>query len=779
MAISFITPAISSISKLGVSLFDETDPIELRPGFSTAEVDVVIRAVYRQVLGNTYVMESEQLLGAESRLRQGNISIREFVRQVAKSELYYSRFFTNCPRNRAIELNFKHLLGRAPESYEELLEHTQLLDRAGYEAEIDSYLDCDEYQTAFGENRVPYYRGYKTQPGKKAVGFTHIFRLLRGGPGSDKDVTLGNQSRLNQSIMANVPSTIVPTSHGCSYGWTVSELDQSSLKKRYQAFEDFEPFELWPGSSEEEAETIIRAVYRQVLGNIHVMESERLVVPESQLKRGVIGVREFVRQVAKSELYRSRFFENCPRYRAIELNFKHLLGRAPESYEEMVAHSNILDAEGYGAEIDSYIDGDEYQDVFGENVVPFYRGYKSQTGKRLFGFTNMLQILGGAANSDKDGSLTRRSLLNRSLITDTVDGQGGPRTPLPIPKIVRSTWQQQYQAFEDFAPFELWPGSSEEEVATVVRAVYRQVLGNAHVMESERLVVPESQLRRGEISVREFVRQVAKSDLYRSRFLETCYRYRTIELNFKHLLGRAPESFEEMKQQSRVWDEGGFEAEIDSYLDSDEYQNAFGEDTVPFYRGYKTQTGKNMAGFNNMFALLRSASTSDKASSPENRPVLDRALISNMPYGKKAPAYTDVDKLLAEVFAPKSWLVPVVQPAVEAPSEEYLALQQQCKEQEEVLETLRRQLAEFQPFAALATAKTSQWQASETVTNGSNGFGGTAQGQPDEDSYEALQQRSQAQAQEIETLREKVADARRLALVGEARLSRWRSRGVR
>ncbi|WP_228058218.1 phycobilisome rod-core linker polypeptide [Nostoc sp. LEGE 12447] len=59
------------------------------------------------------------------------------------------------------------------------------------------------------------------------------------------------------------------------------------------------------------------------------MENERLTVPESQFKRSEISIRKFLRLVAKSELYTSRFFSNCPRYRAIELNFRHLLGRAP------------------------------------------------------------------------------------------------------------------------------------------------------------------------------------------------------------------------------------------------------------------------------------------------------------------------------------------------------------------------------------------------------------------------------------------------------------------
>jgi phycoerythrin-associated linker protein len=60
-----------------------------------------------------------------------------------------------------------------------------------------------------------------------------------------------------------------------------------------------------------------------------------------------------------------------------------------------------------------------------------------------------------------------------------------------------------------------------EELQTVIRAAYRQVLGNAYVMESERLTSAESQLCARSISVRDFVRAVAKSEMYRARFFET------------------------------------------------------------------------------------------------------------------------------------------------------------------------------------------------------------------------------------------------------------------
>ncbi|AFY77542.1 MAG: phycobilisome linker polypeptide [Hydrococcus sp. C42_A2020_068] len=207
--------SLAAAQRLGIEPYSEAAVVELRPDASEADRATVIRAVYRQVLGNAYVMESERLTVPESQLKQGNISVREFVRQVAKSELYRSRFFDNCYRYRAIELNFKHLLGRAPESYEEMMAHSQLLDEGGYEAEIDSYLDSEEYQSNFGEWIVPYYRGFATQGLQKMVGFTRIFQLYRGYSSSDKaQIGGGKQPRLNREVIQNTSSPIYIGSTG-------------------------------------------------------------------------------------------------------------------------------------------------------------------------------------------------------------------------------------------------------------------------------------------------------------------------------------------------------------------------------------------------------------------------------------------------------------------------------------------------------------------------------------------------------------------------------------
>jgi len=217
--------AFGPASQLGVSLYEDTPPVEMVPGRSPEEAESVIRAVYRQILGNAYVMESERATVPESQFKRGELSVREFVRSVAKSDLYRSRFFETCPRYRFIELNFKHFLGRAPKDLEEMREHSTILDSQGFEAEIDSYLDRDEYQNVYGENIVPYYRGYKTQPGQNMVEFTHFFALTRGASSSDLKGSLsGKTPVLNKYVIQETPLAVIPPSGGSAgNGWSFQD----------------------------------------------------------------------------------------------------------------------------------------------------------------------------------------------------------------------------------------------------------------------------------------------------------------------------------------------------------------------------------------------------------------------------------------------------------------------------------------------------------------------------------------------------------------------------
>ncbi|NET51463.1 MAG: photosystem I reaction center subunit XII, partial [Merismopedia sp. SIO2A8] len=187
--------------------FDESDKVELRPNWTQADAQAVIVASYRQVMGNEHLMLRERLTSAESLLRQGQISVRDFVRFIAQSELYREKFFYPNSQTRLIELNYKHLLGRAPYDESEIAFHVDLYNSQGYEAEINSYIDSVEYQENFGENIVPYYRGFATQKGQKTVGFNRLFQLYRGYANSDRAQNQ-KQARLTWEVARNLTSSI-------------------------------------------------------------------------------------------------------------------------------------------------------------------------------------------------------------------------------------------------------------------------------------------------------------------------------------------------------------------------------------------------------------------------------------------------------------------------------------------------------------------------------------------------------------------------------------------
>ncbi|NEQ44056.1 MAG: phycobilisome Linker polypeptide [Leptolyngbya sp. SIOISBB] len=657
--------------------------VELTANASPTEADVVINAAYKQVFGNAYLMESEKLLGAESQLRSGEISVLEFIRQLAQSERYRTLFFESCTNLRTVELNFKHLLGRAPENQAEISEHIQILVSGGLSAEIDSYLNSDEYFQTFGTNIVPYYRGYQTQTGKSVAGFTHSFQLLRGVSTSDKAMVGSPQPQLQKSLLSNQPTSIqalssvpdslltlspLPTPEApperyvsndlsCVPGYKSSKflatpLSPNDWLRQYKAREasatfpiarKSQPVKLASGASEEEVNLVIQAAYKQVFGNAYILESQRLSTAESNLINRKITVKGFVRELAQSELYRSRFLETCSNVRAVELNFKHLLGRAPDDFQEVARHIDIILEKGFEAEIDSYFTSEEYRQNFGEETVPYYISYSSQIGKNVAGYNRIQKLNKDVCNSDLSvAEFNRKPQIQKDLLTKLEVQQAPVFNPKGF-NLARALGLGKYgeecrlpsitkphtNAFADNVPIVLVDNTSLEQLDVIIAAAYKQVFGNAHLMESERCADAESKLRDGQITVLDFVRQLAKSDRYRTLFFERVSNLRFIELNFKHLLGRSPETSAEISEHIQILAAGGFEAEIDAYLDSDEYFKTFGTATVPYYRGYQTQVGKKISGFLNSFQLLRGASSSDKSISSDVYKQLDGALLGD------------------------------------------------------------------------------------------------------------------------------------------------------
>jgi phycocyanin-associated rod linker protein len=215
-------------SRLGVSPYSDAPVVELRPDWSEDDIEAVIRAVYRQVLGNDYVMAFQRLTSAESLLKNGSITVRDFVRCVAKSDLYKEKFFSNSFQTRTIELNYKHLLGRSPYDESEIIYHLDLYENEGFDADIDSYIDSPEYEDNFGDSIVPYYRGFSNQLGQKTVGFNRMFRLYRGYANSDRSQLEGTTPRLARELGTNNTTTIVAPSGSINDAWAYRTSNNSA-----------------------------------------------------------------------------------------------------------------------------------------------------------------------------------------------------------------------------------------------------------------------------------------------------------------------------------------------------------------------------------------------------------------------------------------------------------------------------------------------------------------------------------------------------------------------
>ncbi|MEM9804524.1 MAG: phycobilisome linker polypeptide [Cyanobacteria bacterium P01_D01_bin.56] len=221
-----------SAAWLGTIPFSEQDPIELRANASPTSTQAVIDAVYRHVLGNDYLMASERLGGLESLLTNGTLSVRDFVRAIAKSDLYKVKFLYPNFQTRVIELNFKHLLGRAPYSEAEIIEHLDRYQNEGFDADIDSYIDSPEYEKAFGDSIVPYYRSFNTETGQSIAGFTRMFSLYRGYANSDRAQLAGKKSRLATELALGTTSIVNIPSNASNRGRTYLASEKNNTPNR-------------------------------------------------------------------------------------------------------------------------------------------------------------------------------------------------------------------------------------------------------------------------------------------------------------------------------------------------------------------------------------------------------------------------------------------------------------------------------------------------------------------------------------------------------------------
>jgi len=147
--------------------------------------NIVIQRIYKQVFGNRHLMELDTNKSLEALFINGDLTVQGFVTALAQSETYKKLFFTTNSPYKFVELNFKHLLGRAPHDQKEIMEHVKLLGDEGYETEIASYTYSEEYLTAFGIDQVPYNRGSNTMQGGSTINYTRSNAFDVGDAGYD------------------------------------------------------------------------------------------------------------------------------------------------------------------------------------------------------------------------------------------------------------------------------------------------------------------------------------------------------------------------------------------------------------------------------------------------------------------------------------------------------------------------------------------------------------------------------------------------------------------
>lgn len=179
-----------------------------------------------------------------------------------------------------------------------------------------------------------------------------------------------------------------------------------------------------PNTDQGHASDVLRAAYRQVFGNYHMMENDINPSHEALFMNGDLTVQGLVTALAQSDAYRRMFLEPSSPYRFVELNCKHLLGRPPRDQAEIVEHVERLANEGFEAEIESYTNSDEYLSSFGIDTVPHTRTNIATVGETTLAFARTKVLDPGYAGFDNPASSALQASLTSGNTPDVVNRKG-------------------------------------------------------------------------------------------------------------------------------------------------------------------------------------------------------------------------------------------------------------------------------------------------------------------------------------------------------------------
>lgn len=122
------------------------------------------------------------------------------------------------------------------------------------------------------------------------------------------------------------------------------------------------------------------------------------------------------------------------------------------------------------------------------------------------------------------------------------------------------------------------------EMDNLIGAAYRQIFNEQQMLACNRQKTLESQLRNGQITVRDFIRALVLSEPFRRRNYEVNNNYRFTQMCIQRILGRDVYSDREKIAWSIVLGTKGLKGFVDDLFNSEEYLSNYGFDTVPYQR---------------------------------------------------------------------------------------------------------------------------------------------------------------------------------------------------
>ena len=593
----------------------------MKSSLSANEKQVIINACYRQVFERDIVIAyGFQFSDLESKLRVGQLSVKEFIRSLGKSSLYIRQFNEPFVNSRVVELSFKHFLGRGLSSIEEFQKYFSILSSRGIVGLIDGLVNSSEYADYFGEETVPYFRdlGEEAQesrnwgPQRRLFNYSTVFRKV------PEFITLfaDYQSNLPDQHPYGLANDPLPIQFGAIFPSNLFALrTKSAFFNRttrrvlvrygpgiYNQISNPNTRGLLPKgndivifSSSNESKTIDQitsAIYLRVFGRfVYDEELSSIIKYEKQFRSKLISVKAFIRLLVKSTLFRSLYWNPFYVCKAIEYIHVRLIGRPTYGRQEIDQYFNIFYKRGYYAMIDSLVDSDEYNESFGNCIVPYerYCTVKSVLSKGIFTPKSSSYDVNSAQGSTPHSP------------TNLIDTSQILTVGIISSRIKQGVTDQRYQC----KIFQTNITDTYSSRLQVMRAVYRQVFErdlNSYSLGDEFYDLDQMFLI-GKLTTQQFIEQLGHSILYCKEFYSPYPNTKVIELGIKHFLGRAPNNQAEIRYYNQVLASQGLRAFVSIVVNSKEYNQIFGPDTVP-YRRFPTLPAANFPNTEKLYNTL-------------------------------------------------------------------------------------------------------------------------------------------------------------------------------